>query len=235
MRNSFIVWRGPSAWDGSPIRVQLVLSSTNGKTGDMAQAYILRDDMSPMDAYAERHDAAICGDCPLSGLQPNGERAGRACYVNVGRGPLATWKSNPTSVSLLEAAELLQGRFLRIGAYGEPAMVPLHVWVTLASTSRGWTGYTHQWSMLTPPWREYLMASVDSEEQAREARAFGWRTFRASATGDPMPGEVVCPNTLTGRQCRDCRACDGTHEGTKDGRVSIAIAAHGAGKAHIPA
>lgn len=235
MSRAVVVWRGPSALDGAPIRVQLVWHSENRKTGDMVQAYILRDDMSPLEAYAQGADASICGDCPLSGLQPDGSRSGRACYVTVKHGPRSTWYEDTPDMELEEAQRLLAGRFLRIGAYGDPAAVPLSVWTRLVIRSDGWTGYTHQWQHLGDGWRVLLMASVDSEAQAQQAWAAGWRTFRVATQAEPMAPrtEIVCPNTTHGVQCADCQLCNGTYLGKKAGRASIVIEAHGPGAKYV--
>ena len=66
---------------------------------------------------------------------------------------------------------------VRLGTYGDPAAVPASIWSDLVAYSDGHTGYTHQWRT-SPGLRGLCMASVDSEEEAIEAWALGWRTFR---------------------------------------------------------
>jgi len=55
IEGSAVVWEGPSMIDGSPIVVIITgmkpgSGSGNSKTGTMAQTYIIRSDMSPMEA-----------------------------------------------------------------------------------------------------------------------------------------------------------------------------------------
>lgn len=231
---TLIAWRGPSELDGAPLRLSLTTTpSRNRKTGQMVQSFILRDDMDPLAAIASGQDRSICGDCPLSGLQPDGSRQGRACYVVIRHGPLAVWRGNSKQGGLAEATEALQGKSLRLGAYGEPAAVPLHVWKQLLTGVRRYTGYTHQWPNLPSEWQGILMASVESEADAEKAQALGWRTFRVSATGEPTSREVICPNVTTGRTCIECGACNGTAGGSSPNRRSIVIAAHGNGAKYV--
>ena len=45
-----IIYQGPSLIDGSPIVAIAIAQSGNVKTGNMVQTYIIRADMSPMEA-----------------------------------------------------------------------------------------------------------------------------------------------------------------------------------------
>ena len=118
-------------------------------------------------------------------------------------------------------------KILRLGGYGDPAMVPEEVVTTLVNLYDGWLGYTHQWKRRWASWsKRYGMASVDSIEEAQLAMKKGWRTFRVDYEGEIAKGEIVCPNTTVGVQCVDCLLCDGARPGDK--RKSIVILAHGA-------
>ena len=115
---------------------------------------------------------------------------------------------------------------VRLGAYGDPAMVPEEVMAEAVRPYKNWLGYSHQWRMPWAQWaRRYCMASVDSAEEQAEAAAAGWRTFRVAYGGEPVEGEIVCPNTTHGVQCERCLLCDGAREGDK--RKSIVVTAHG--------
>ena len=46
----FILYRGPSILDGTPIVVVATMKTANPKTGDMIQTFILVDNMSPIEA-----------------------------------------------------------------------------------------------------------------------------------------------------------------------------------------
>lgn len=63
-------YRGPSLLTGDPIvgiLTGLEHGSNNPKTGPIAQAWILRADIGPMDAKRKNIDDAVCGDCKLKG------------------------------------------------------------------------------------------------------------------------------------------------------------------------
>lgn len=223
-----VVYRGPSQLTGDPIVVAitgLARHSGNAKTGPMLQAWILRADMPPTQAIETGADDAICGSCALR----SGSSAGRACYVIWWLGPQQVYRGLPsyTDVSPFEIAPLLAGRRLRLGAYGDPAAVPIDAWEPLVQAVDGWTGYTHQWRTCDPDFRRFLMASVDSIDEQREAAARGWRTFRLRRGGDDVgPHEVICPaSDEAGHRstCAQCSLCQGTDRQAK----SIAILPHG--------
>lgn len=230
--NGLVLYRGPSLIDGAPIVViasGLATGSTNSKTGAMVQTYILRDDVAPTDAIKTGADVSICGTCPHRG---DGTGKGRTCYVNVGQGPLAVWRAFHRGAYPVASADDIaaagRGRIVRLGTYGDPAAVPVHVWQALTSQAIGHTGYTHQWRT-SDALRGLCMASADSVADAVEARAAGWRTFRVAMPCDEprINGEAMCPASAeAGRKltCADCRACGGAGTGR---RGSIVIQAHG--------
>ena len=117
-------------------------------------------------------------------------------------------------------------KILRLGGYGDPAMLPEKDVAELVDNYDGWLGYTHQWQKPWAQWaRRYCMASVDHVAEMIRAQSRGWRTFRVSYDGFVAKGEIVCPNTTNGVQCMDCGLCDGARSGDK--RKSIVILAHG--------
>lgn len=238
MKQSALVWRGKSRFDGKPI-VAIVTglkrNSLNPKTGKMAQLWILRDRIDPMKALKSGGDFSICGDCNL-----RGERgAQRACYVNVGRAPNGIWKAlkrgNIPKQTPFEVGNWLKDNKLRLrlGAYGEPTALPIDVLTQLVYGTR-WTGYTHQWRT-QPEYRGLLMASCDSEQDYLDARMAGWRTFRMRAFGGKlMPTEIICPASEEGLHrstCERCVLCDGKQH-DDDRRRDIVIQAHGIGKTY---
>jgi hypothetical protein len=209
--------------------------STNEKTGPVPQVYIIRDDMTPNEAVQTGQDDAICGSCSLRGV---GTR-GRACYVQWWRGP--TWVHKRTgaglymdishSLALVRAwsEEVLAGRVIRLGAYGDPAAVPFEVWDALIHPGlSGWLGYTHQWKTCDPRFRRICMASADSKEEKAEAVAAGWRTFRVRGLFETEldRDEITCPASEEAghrTNCQKCRLCQGMSRQAK----SIAIYPHG--------
>lgn len=223
-----IVYRGPSELTGDPIVVAITgfaSRSHNAKTGPMLQAWVLRADMPPTQAVDTGADEAICGACPLR----SGSAAGRACYVVWWLGPQQVYRAldRYDDVSPVSLMPHLAGRRVRLGAYGDPAAVPIDVWEPLVESAAGWTGYTHQWRTCDPDYARFLMASVDSVDEQREAAAHGWRTFRLRRPGDQVAAhEVVCPASDEGGHratCASCSLCQGAERQAK----SIAILPHG--------
>jgi hypothetical protein len=136
-----LFYRGPSLLTGDPIvgvLTGLDQGSANAKTGPMAQAWILRSDIAPMDAKRQNVDDAVCGSCKLRGKNGRGSR----CYVPVWFAPHNVYKRIDAypPVNWPELQALLEGRGVRLGAYGDPAAIPFEVWRALLTTVTTWTG-----------------------------------------------------------------------------------------------
>lgn len=229
--NGRVLYRGPSRITGAPVVVVAILESSNVKTGNMLQTYILSDEgMGPLQASQAGADVSVCGMCPQRRF------LGGACYVDIGKGPTMVYKtlaagkypdisSDPAAIAALGA-----GRKVRIGSYGDPAAVPADLWTLLLSQSTGHTGYTHQWQApIASDLRGIVMASVDSADEAAAAKAQGWRYFRVrGAAEDLHSGEFACPASEEGGKRRDCSSCLACHGATpgKSG-ASVAIIVHG--------
>jgi hypothetical protein len=241
-----ILYRGPSLIDGAPIVAIATLASGNRKTGDMVQTWILRDDMEPLEAFRSGGDESICGDCPHRWALDGG------CYVNLGQAPTAVYHAytrgkydGDEAVQKVTIA-LATGVPLRIGSYGDPMAVPHTVWTDLLDIARvsgraRWTGYTHRWNDVRADsgnYREFLMASVDSVEGARDAHAQGWRFFAVGAFDGEDYGAAVpieCVAESHGKTCAECGLCDGTRFGSRSTVANIYIAPHGARAKRTPA
>lgn len=235
--NGAILYKGPSAIDGQEI--VLIISglqdkSTNSKTGGMVQTYILRTDSNPVEAARDGKDVSICGNCPhRPALAKNNGQA--KCYVNLGQGVLQVYKSfkkgNYPVKTVSEISELVQGKNIRFGTYGDPAACPIEIFQHLKQLSAGHTGYTHQWreKNFNPAWGDLLMASVDNTFEQFEAIAKGYRYFRVQiGTAAPIQGEISCPASAeAGRlsTCNACLLCGGTSKKAKN----IVIRDHGIG------
>lgn len=234
-----IVYRGPSMLDGAPVVVVATTKTSNRKTGDMSQVWILRDDVSPVDAIRTGQDASICGQCPHRGRLATGGNSTRTCYVNVGQAPLSVWRAMRRGV--YADGPLPMHKPVRLGAYGDPAAVPFEVWsALLAEGAPKHTGYTHQWRTCDQQLKGLLMASCDSAGDAMEAARMGWRSFIVMpATFDPVAdplltlgGEapkartIQCLSDRNGLECAKCGVCDGT-------KVSVWIHAHGSAAAFV--
>lgn len=111
----YIIDQGLSPIDGKPYVAILTLKTSNRKTGNMVQVWILREDVNPVEAIQTGDDVSICGSCPHR-KQPDGTRS---CYVNVGQAPLAVWKAYHRGLylkaSYLRLSQVLRGRKIRWG------------------------------------------------------------------------------------------------------------------------
>lgn len=203
----------------------------NRKTGPMLQIWILRKDQDPVTANRSGADRVICGNCPLRGRK--GE--GRACYVVLAHDPLSVFKAfKRGSYPPLPSYSLFKGASVRFGAYGDPVHIPLPIVTQIIAQAASHTGYTHQWANPSlAGYQLFFMASADSPEQAKQAQALNWRTYRAQVNGTtplmPLPSEIICPHYSRGTQCVDCGLCSGS--GTAK---SILSPAHGNGAKFYP-
>jgi hypothetical protein len=204
-------------------------NSQNRKTGAMIQIWILRADVSPVTAVATGADAAICGTCPHRGDLATGRK--RSCYVNVGQAPNAVYRAfragSYSFLPMAQYADVFKGRAVRLGAYGDPAVIPQQIVALICSFASRHTGYTHQWTRAE--WlKPFVMASCDSTSDFIQATHHGWRTFRVSATREAKPSEILCPaSTEAGNrtQCARCGLCNGAGSAK-----NIFIPVHGSGK-----
>jgi len=140
--SGLILYQGPSILDGAPIVVLATLETSNKKTGNMVQTWIIRSDIDPVQASKQGQDVSICGNCP------HRWHHGGACYVNLGQAPLGIYRAfrrgiYPAFDPALHS-RYLENRKIRFGAYGDPAAAPFEIWEMLAHMCQGFTGYTHQ-------------------------------------------------------------------------------------------
>ena len=250
IKTSLILWRGLSLIDGAPIAVVATGiggKSSNDKTGAMAQTYIVRTDMHPVEAIATGNDESVCGNCPSRPYLAIGLGAKRGpCHVEAAKSVASVYRALTrgryrVAVSESEIENAGRDTDNRGGFYGDPAAVPVWVWRAFFRFARARTAYTHAWDHPDPlvranahALRPYLMASVDTPSQAQKARLMGWRYFRVRATTDDplLPGESVCPASAEAgsvTDCAACHACDGSVPvGRRTTSPSRVIAAHGA-------
>ena len=237
--NGYILYQGPSNIDGKPIVViatGFANKSSNGKTGDMIQTWIIRQDIAPHLAVKSGDDESICGQCiHRPALRVDVEATGEKfipCYVKTFQAPLSVFNGYKRGIYPVAdhamVAELCAGLMVRFGSYGDPYAAPIALWEAMASNALGWTGYTHQWRNAGTAWAKLVMASADSLADMLDAHKKGYRTFRVTAKPfENVKGiEAICPaskekGALT--DCATCRACMGTSGKAK---VSIQIARH---------
>ena len=216
--SSYEFWRGVGL-DGAPvvaIATGLVNKSVNRKTGAMVQTYILRADMSPVDASKLGLDRSVCGECPLrqftvrtAKLETGAQTA--ECYVNLGWLTVMwnAWNAGKMPrISPAELGDIVEASRMpvRQGAYGDPAVLPQTVWDQL-DRRRG-TSYSHQWR--TAQVQAFSMASVTTLDEAAEAQSMGYRTYRVDVDQvGPQENEITCPAESRGVTCADCGLCNG--------------------------
>ena len=242
--NGAVLWRGASRLDGSPIVAIITglrTASSNPKTGDMLQTWVLRSDIHPTEALRLGLDSAICGSCYHRGeiaddgtiIRP------RTCYVN----PLGFnsvfdgfRRGIYPALSPHVVAKMIGERALRIGSYGDPGAVPVRVWRTLARGASGHTGYTHQWRRF-PSLKSVCMASCDDESDRIEAVRRGWRTFTVvPVDSNHASSDVQCPaSEESGRltTCANCKLCSGAMADRANPARSVSIHAHGKAKKRV--
>lgn len=63
MSNGYVIWEGASLLDGQPIALIATIKSSNDKTGNMVQTYIIGQDKSPIEMSRTGEDFSICGGC----------------------------------------------------------------------------------------------------------------------------------------------------------------------------
>ena len=182
----------------------------------MIQTYIIREDIDPYTATKFGDDSSVCGDCPLKPSESG------VCYVLTFRGPAAIYRSylkhGATPIEQMKGHHIQRAlgfRRVRLGAYGDPAAIPVSAWGNLLQYSKGWTGYTHQWRTCEQELKRYCQASCDSAQDVVDAMAQGWGTYYVVPKNVEPPRQLggkhlmLCPFTKVGIQCTDCGLCNG--------------------------
>ena len=220
----FILYEGESILDGAPIVYIATLSTSNRKTGDMVQTWILRSDINPVEASKQKLDGSICGNCPQR------QSTGGACYVNIGQAPNSIYKAYKNGrypkFDIELHGQYLANRKIRLGAYGDPAAIPFDINKTLTELAISHTGYTHQIAHKNFDKRyiDICQISADTPKQALKYQSMGAKTFRVALPNDSLyDNEIECLADSKGLNCIDCGLCDGQ---TKN----IAIVVHGSRK-----
>lgn len=226
----FILDQGSSPIDGSPYVVILTLESSNPKTGKMAQVWILRSDLNPVEAVQIGADVSICGNCG----HRKQEDGSRSCYVNVGQAPLSVWRAfkagkYETDLTVEQGKKYLSKIKIRWGAYGDPAIINPIIFNAVNGAAAGHTAYTHQWKEDWAQWAKGSMqASCDGMQDYLDASAHGWKTFNVVPSNVEYAGIKKCPATVEGSkaQCLTCSLCDGD-------KTDIYVQAHGSGAKYV--
>lgn len=252
--NGLVVYRGPSLLEPTKTIVGIVTglnkATVNAKTGNMLQLWIMLDDEAPHLAVDSGTDSAVCGSCKhrktgnMYGEASSSGASLGTCYVKTFQAPLSVWRAYksgnyPASSASLGAVDYswAKGRKVRLGAYGDPAALPLALLKGIVAAAEGYTGYTHEWqnlnsTRLASEWSALLMASADTDSEETEAKASGWRSFRVLSDLSQLQNDsILCPATAEGSasslsNCAKCGLCNGT---SSKSYKSIAVVVHGAG------
>ena len=249
----FIIYRGPSAYDGSPIVVVLHTGNAgntkttakkfrrNVKRG-LSALWIMPDTghARPVDWIRLGHDKGACGTCVPRSKASGGEGT---CYTHgnvLGRGGSAIWKKlqgggyrDISSLTALEWAQLMPVRPVRSAAYGDAGALPVAVWGKVERAARmlgvSVRGYTHAWATGTVDHlRGTHMASCETAAQVQAAQAAGWRTFRARKASEPiLASETGCPASAEGGHRTTCDVCTLCSGGMRPTSPSVSIILHG--------
>jgi hypothetical protein len=226
----YVLGRFTSPIDGETCVAIMTMKSKNRKTGDMAQVYILLDNVDPVQAIAQGKDYSICGNCPH---RKDPETGSRSCYVNVGQSVLSVWRAYKRgSYARLSdlTPEILNKKNIRWGSYGDPSIIPHSLFATLNEHAAGHTGYTHQWREdFAQVYKGDFMASCDGLADYMEASAHGWKCFSVTPKGSAGQGKQ-CPATVNASeaQCLTCKLCTGS-------KADIWVEAHGSGAKYVSA
>ena len=225
-----VIYEGPSVFDGKDIVViangfggaDSRMRSHNSKTGAMIQTWILRADDHPIEHFIMGDDDSICGDCKHSKMN--------TCYVNLMHGPAQVYKAYKRGTYQKANAEslmLFKDSTIRLGAYGDPAAVPMQVWESILGVAKNHTAYTHAWKNCDPSYKKICMASCDTNVEVDEAIAMGWTPFFAADKDMPMPeNSFICPASKEADQrlsCGECMACNGGEYNGKRGYPIIRV------------
>ena len=234
----YVLWEGISPMDNNtPIVAIATMKSSNKKTGNMIQVWVMVKDLHPFVALNSATDYAICGNCKFRGLHVmiDGimKNIRRACYVNMSQAVTRVWdtyqRGKYPKLSPDEAQQLFNQRKIRWGAYGDPAMLPESMVSSYSAYAKRHTGYTHQWRLPQFAWcREFFQASCDTLTDFVDASTSGWGTFNVLKKGE-APTHTVCPSIATAGKvtCLACTKCDGASGNHID------APAHGSGACYV--
>ena len=230
----YVLQRGISPHNGEPFVVIMTMESSNSKTGNMCQVWILNENIHPVAAVNLGEDVTVCGDCLHRGIwdEELQKFVDRSCYVNYGQAPAQVYKSYHRGIyGEIDDLDLkiLIDRLIRWGSFGDPALIDPEIVALLNEHAAGHTGYTHQWRQPWAQWcKNVFQASCDSFAYYLDASAHGWKTFAVVSKGKQSFSGKLCPATADNSQaqCITCSLCDGA-------KTDIFVEAHGSGGKYV--
>ena len=197
--------------------------TSNKKTGDMLQTWILLRDHAPNTSHKNGLYKSVCGSCPHMGSRQN------SCYVKWFQAPLQVWKSyknNRYDYFKKSDLNLIKGRSLRLGSAGDPTVIDLKVWKPLLDVCKNHTGYTHQWrSNFAQQYKGIVQASCDSFQDYLLASGLGFKCFYVKHKDTKIDKKLFinCPASIEMGQKSECSICSLCSGSKKD----VVINAHG--------
>jgi hypothetical protein len=215
--------RGFTLYRSEEVVVIATLRTTNRKTGNMVQVWILDPTTDPVTSVKTGKDAStVCKGCKFA--------SGNGCYVNVGQAPLAVWKGYHKGIYPFLGKKYFDvvfgGRKVRFGAYGNPSLIPLDIVSAIAKAAKGWTGYFHDWHLMpkekSKAYGKFFMASTETDSSRCKASDMGLRYFHVSPN---QPRDTIeCLSDAKGISCAECQLCQGL---AKSRLKSVWINPHG--------
>lgn len=205
------------------IQVIATEKSGNRKIGKAIQIWIVPRNETVTESRRNGSDAKTqCKGCPLA--------SNHGCYVGsyyVDAIQKSAWAGKkPYAKNKQDIINLVRGKFVRFGAYGNPSLIPLSLVKLITKHASGWTGYFHDWHLLpfnkAHAYAQYFMASCEPSN-VQHALDMGLRVFATRKASDPVPdGLIDCPSSR-GVTCADCQLCSGTSKRAR----SVSIPVHG--------
>jgi len=237
--------------------------SRNVKTGDMPQAWMGKD----REETAESCRASGCPLLHSSkGGEGNKQADLRDCYAWNGTPHFAFLKMLKKVDELKKAEDTIglrkytlegalenrafSSRYVRFTQIGDPSVIGeaqmQSIVATIAKHNKDFCGpnngikiigFIHGWRQ-APHWKPYLMASVDSLEEADEAIDAGWRPavhlpegeYGKSVKTPKGRSILLCPHSLQGEHKRkmtpDCNACGWCSVENTQFQFGIALVSH---------
>jgi len=202
--------------------------TSNKKTGNMYQTWILNQDIKPNEAFKNKeYGETVCGNCPHSGWNQN------SCYVKWFHAPLNVWKAykNNRYECFDGNYEIFKNKSIRFGSAGDPVLIPIDIVKNIIKVAKNHTGYTHMWrNTFALPYKGLFQASVDSFQEYLQASSLGFNCFlvKHESVNDPK-GFIHCPASVESGQktsCNICSLCDGN-------TGNVVINAHGNTKNNV--
>ena len=229
--NGLILFKGKSLINNKPIVViatGLKAVTSNKKTGDMIQTWILYDGIEPHKAFKLReYGSSVCGNCPHAGYNNN------SCYVKWFHAPLNVYKAykNNRYDYFDGNYEIFRNKSIRFGSCGDPTLIPIDIVKNIIEVSKNHTGYTHQWkNQFAIRFKGLLQASVDSFDEYLKASSLGFKCFYVKHESVEDPDNFIhCMASIekgNKTNCNTCNLCDGS-------KADVVINAHGNTKNNV--